>query len=155
MNTLKSISAHEGYLIREKIFAVLAAFLLFTVRADPSSSIQQHRTASEAFHVRDTRLFLSLSNRRGFLSSAFPSRGSLPVSFRSKADPVPLSRSEPQRQAVPHALRPADGLRGVHQRQLRVHVVQQHEAVRGLERLRGLLPLRAVHGVVHHEQLSA
>ena len=65
-----------------------------------------------------------------------------------------LPHSQPQRQAVPHTLRAARRLRRVHQRQLRVHVVQQHEAVRGLQRLRGLVPLRAVHGVVHHEQLS-
>lgn len=62
-------------------------------------------------------------------------------------------RSQPQRQTLPHALRPEVHLLRVHQHQLRVHVVQQHEAVRGLQRLRGLLPLRTVHGVVHHEHL--
>lgn len=64
------------------------------------------------------------------------------------------SFSQPQRQAVPDAVRHESHLQRVHQQQLRVHVVQQHEAVRRLQRLRGLLPLRTVHGVVHHEHLS-
>lgn len=64
-----------------------------------------------------------------------------------------LLPSEPQCQAVPDAVCLADGVWRVHQWQLRVYVVQQHEAVRGLQRLRGLLPFWPVYGVVHHEQL--
>lgn len=64
-----------------------------------------------------------------------------------------LTSSEPQQQAVPGAVCPEDGVRGVHQWQLGVHVVQQHEAVCGLQCLRGLFPLRPVFGVVYHEQL--
>lgn len=61
--------------------------------------------------------------------------------------------SQPQCQTLPDAVRHEVHLQRVHQHQLRVYVVQQHEAVRGLQRLRGLLPLRTVHGVVHHEHL--
>lgn len=63
--------------------------------------------------------------------------------------------SQPQCQAVPDTVCHEIHLQRVHQQQqLGVYVVQQHEAVRRLQRLRGLLPLRTVYGVVHHEHLS-
>lgn len=51
---------------------------------------------------------------------------------------------QPEREAVQEAVRAADVLRQLHEQRPGVHVVQQHAALRGLQRLHHLLPLRAV-----------
>lgn len=60
---------------------------------------------------------------------------------------VPCSKSQSEREAVQEAVFPADLLCQLHEQWHGVHVVQQHEALCGLQRLHHLLPLWTVSGV--------
>jgi len=56
---------------------------------------------------------------------------------------------------VQEAVLPADLVFQLHQQRHGVHVVQQHQALRGLQRLHHLLPVRAVPGVADCGLLSS
>lgn len=60
---------------------------------------------------------------------------------------VHSSKPKSEREAVQEAVLPEDLLRQLHEQRHGVHVVQQHEALRGLQRLHHLLSLRTVPGV--------